>query len=306
MIKNILIVVLICFSQVSLAEVVKVLALGDAGEGNIDQYKVAMKMASHCQATPGQGSSDCSFVAYLGDNFYNGGVSSPSDSQFITKFEQPYLMLNIPFYIALGNHDYGETGLEFWKPYYQLLYARANPLSKWKMPAYYYRIKKGDVELFVIDTQGIYLNWNYEEQLAWLTNALNNSSATWKIVAGHHPYISNGEHGNAGNYEGCYFCGIVRGKFVKKFIEQAVCGKADFYLSGHDHNLQWLDKTCGTEFIVSGAGSKLTNLVYRDNNAKVYDNDTETGFVSLSFEKNSALIEFYSQENLLYSKKLIK
>ena len=43
-------------------------------------------------------------------------------------------------------------------------------------------------------------------------------------------------------------------------MEEAVCGKIDIYLCGHDHNLQWLEPKCGTEFIVSGAGSKSEGL----------------------------------------------
>ena len=37
----------------------------------------------------------------------------------------------------------------------------------------------------------------------WLTDEwAGGSTGTWRIAYGHHPYLSNGPHGNAGMYEG--------------------------------------------------------------------------------------------------------
>ena len=81
--------------------------------------------------------------------------------------------------------------------------------------------------------------------------------ATWRIAFGHHPYLSNGPHGNAGSYDGVPDAGTG----VKEFMEGAVCGLADVYFSGHDHTLQWLMPTCaGTELVVSGTGAAATSL----------------------------------------------
>ena len=44
------------------------------------------------------------------------------------------------------------------------------------------------------------------------------------------------------------------------FMEESVCGKIDVYFCGHDHNRQWFQPTCGTEFVVSGAAAKNTDL----------------------------------------------
>ena len=50
-----------------------------------------------------------SFVTGLGDNIYPSGCKSIKDSQFKSKFEKPYSNLpnKIPWYMILGNHDYG-------------------------------------------------------------------------------------------------------------------------------------------------------------------------------------------------------
>src|SRR5690606_28763752 len=73
---------------------VRFVALGDAGEGNPTQYKVAGAMETACAAHGG-----CEFALYLGDNFYDVGVSGPGDSQFQTKFEDPYQSIVFPFYV---------------------------------------------------------------------------------------------------------------------------------------------------------------------------------------------------------------
>ena len=72
----------------------------------------------------------------------------------------------------------------------------------------------------------------------------------------HHPYLSNGKHGVAGQYDGYSESMLVSGKDIKEFVEEEFCHKIDVYFSGHDHDLQWLEPSCGVEFIVSGAGSK--------------------------------------------------
>jgi hypothetical protein len=51
----------------------------------------------------------CDLILYLGDNFYPTGVTSTTDAQWTTKFEDVYVApsLAVPFWPVLGNHDYG-------------------------------------------------------------------------------------------------------------------------------------------------------------------------------------------------------
>ena len=74
-------------------------------------------------------------------------------------------------------------------------------------------------------------------------------------------------------------------------MEDAVCGKIDIYLCGHDHNIQWLEPKCGTEFIVSGAGSKSEDLP-GDNPAFFGLAETE-GFVWIELADDSLTGIFY-------------
>lgn len=219
-------------------------ALGDTGMGNADQARVARGLAKVCAER------GCDFVLLLGDNIYPTGVSSPEDAQFETKFEQPYAPIEAPFYVALGNHDYGANGggTEFDKGAHEVAYSSRS--TRWRMPAPHYRFRRGDVELFALDTN-LMLFFRDEAQRRDVAEWLEASPARWKLAFGHHPYRSNGPHGNAGSYDGVPGLGLG----VKRFMDEVVCGQVDFYLSGHDHSLQHLLEPCGsTELVVSGGG----------------------------------------------------
>jgi tartrate-resistant acid phosphatase type 5 len=88
-------------------------------------------------------------------------------------------------------------------------------------------------------------------------------------------------------------------------MEEAVCGKVDVYLCGHDHNIQWLEPKCGTEFIVSGAGSKSEDLP-GENPAYFGMPETE-GFIWVELKDNSFTGTFYDKTGAeLYSKTIMK
>jgi tartrate-resistant acid phosphatase type 5 len=279
-------------------DVLRFIAMGDAGEGNAGQYNVAAAIEQVCADKGG-----CEFVLYLGDNFYNDGVDSVDDDQFQTKFEMPYADLELPFWVAMGNHDYGELSFMWGKLEYEVEYT--NYSDKWNMLDKWYVVDQyPNLDVFVMDTTR--LMWNHETsaQRNWLDAAVAGSNAPWKIAIGHHPYLSNGKHGNAGNYEGWPFPDQVAGTTVKQVMDQSLCGKVDLYLSGHDHNRQWPQGTCGgaltTHFIVSGAGSKTTSFAYHSGgNAVHWEDDSQPGFLLLELTASKILGEFYDQDGAL-------
>ena len=144
----------------------------------------------------------------------------------------------MPFYVVMGNHDYGDTSFEWYRGEFQKQYAEVNP--KWVFPKEYYTFTglEGLADFFAFDTARIMWGDMVDEQKAFLNEAIANSSATWKVAFAHHPYLSNGKHGNAGNYEGFSFIPIASGQNVEEFIDDVICGKVDLYLAGHDHNRQ--------------------------------------------------------------------
>jgi hypothetical protein len=266
--------------------VVRFVAIGDTGEGNDTQKAVADGIAKVC-ATKG-----CDFVQLLGDNIYDVGVTSTSDPQWQTKFEVPYQGVDLPFWAVLGNHDNGGggAGTEPAVGDFQVQYSMVS--SKWKMTARFYSYVAGPAEFFGLDTNAGMLN-QHQAQTTEVAAMLDKSGAAWKVAFGHHPYLSNGPHGNAGNYEGLSFIPGVNGAGVKQLLDGSVCGKADVYICGHDHSKQWLEGTCsGTVLIVSGAGAKTTELPGTNPN---HFQDVVPGFLWAEISGNTFVGEFHDQ-----------
>jgi hypothetical protein len=72
------------------------------------------------------------------------------------------------------------------------------------------------------------------------------------------------------------------------------------YLSGHDHNRQFLMPSCGTEFVVSGAGAKNTDMPGRGNTT-FFEDDTVEGFLWVEIDGASFTGAFYDRDaNLDY------
>jgi tartrate-resistant acid phosphatase type 5 len=279
-------------------KIVRFIAMGDGGEGNPDQYQNAAAVKDVCD------DKGCDFVLYLGDNFYNDGVDSVDDEQFYDKFEAPYADLDLRFYVVLGNHDYGEWSIWEYKTDYEIEYT--NYSDKWYLPDRYYTFTQEHVQFVGLDTNALMFAWEPTDQHSWVASTLAASTADWKIAYGHHPYKSNGKHGNAGEYEGYEWLPIANGATVKEFMDDELCNKVDMYLCGHDHNRQWVEESCGMELIVTGAAAKTTDLEGRGNTT-YFEDDTIEGFVWIEITDNVLVGEFYDMYgNMEYTRTVTK
>ncbi len=233
------------------------LAVGDGGTGDAGQAKVAGEMERECARR------GCDFVALLGDNLYRSGARDAHDEAFERLFERPYARLAVPFFAAIGNHDEGQRGLgmSFERGDAQVAYAARS--AKWRMPARFYALRFDEVEIVVLDTNSLLYDRFVEAQRRRVREWLGGAEGRFRIVIGHHPLRSVGKHGDAGHYGGLpSIVPVAAGRSVRDFVEDEVCGKADLYLAGHDHNLQHLVEGCkGTELVVSGGGGKPSELV---------------------------------------------
>jgi hypothetical protein len=303
-------------------QAVRMILIGDSGNPGDGAYAVGRAIARVCEVR------GCDLVLGLGDNIYESGVDSVLDPQFEEKFEIPFEPVELPFYMVLGNHDntgfFGGDGAgnaagDFQVDYHyrDIEHPEAPRMTdRWKMPERYYRFSKGSqtsgaplVEFFAIDSSQIAggfpdadENFSYNNyglvQAQWLKEAVDASQAKWKIVVAHHPYVSNGSHGNAGNYDGVpsFLAPVLAGERYKQFAEETFCDDADFFFTGHDHDLQWLMETedCGkTEFIVSGAGSKHRSLERRNENPAYYEKGDSYGFFWVEISGDTMVGEAY-------------
>ena len=234
------------------------LAVGDWGrDGAFHQAEVAAQMGETAAQVGAK------FVIAVGDNFYEDGVASVSDPKWKTSFEDVYTApsLQVPWYVALGNHDYhGE-------PQAQVDYGKTSP--RWRMPQRSYRFAETSpagvtVETFVLDTTPLIPAYKVHPwlgpklagqgdptaQLAWLDSALGASKANWKIVVGHHP-IWAGDNSHAGN-EGHAGSPELVAQLDPILIRHGV----HLYLNGHDHELQHTQRGA-QHYVCTGAGSKM-------------------------------------------------
>jgi tartrate-resistant acid phosphatase type 5 len=280
------------------SRVVRFVALGDTGEGNTAQYEVGRAFDTVCMV---QG---CDFVLLLGDNFYDRGVDSPEDDQFRTKFEEPYAGIQLPFYVTLGNHDFGQIPVQFWRTDHQIEYSGRS--ARWNMPDHFYELVREHVTFISLDTNMIMLGLAWvRDQRDWVRERIAQATTPWIVAYGHHPYRSNGSHGNAGNFEGAGRIdptGLVSGRTLKSFFEDELCGNVDVYLSGHDHTRQWLEPACDVELIVSGAGAKTTDLERRDGNPMKFEDDATEGFFWIEIADDVMTVEIWDRQgNLSYT-----
>lgn len=231
--------------------------IGDWGrDGKAYQKQVAWQMARTAAET------DSKFTVTTGDNFYSLGVSSATDSQWASSFEDIYTepSLQRPWFPSLGNHDYGGD------VYAQI--DRSKISGRWRMPDRWYQIEgawfgRPDIDLFIIDTvvwrgkEAFPYKWlgsgiKTGDQLAqrnWLRLKLGHSNARIKLVFGHHPIYSVGKHG---------------GKSDMLDLDQIMReNKVTAYVNGHDHCLYHITHN-GMHYICSGGGSEELNVYTGD------------------------------------------
>jgi hypothetical protein len=233
---------------------VNLLAMGDWGAGAQDkgQKAVAETLARYADRVGTQ------FNGLLspGDNLYVK-LSGTKDYQWQTVFEDMYdpKRVNFPFFCVLGNHDYEND-----KPRIEQQYTFENPTSRFKMPARWYRVDfpegsaKPLVSVLALESNKPKMSpEDWQAQLRWMEEQLaDRNGAKWMICFAHHPLLSNGSHGDNGVLLTDW------GPLLRKYA-------VDFYICGHDHDLQHLE-TPGwhTTFIIAGGGGREATSMRRD------------------------------------------
>jgi hypothetical protein len=230
-------------------------AVGDMGSPGVVQATIAKGVEKACEGR-------CDFVLLLGDNLYWEGVEDRGDEETLSCLVGQYPSKRK--YLVLGNHDYIPTRPDLTRARNQLNWIRKSAEDTRDGVGaagrfHFYRFQAGFVKLVALDTNILVrgrVNSTYAELARWL-GPLRSSADEWIIMFGHHAYVSNGEHGDAGTYlEGGFK--LWPATFLQHFFTQHVIGRAHLYIAGHDHNLQFFSRSRGynTAQIVSGSGSK--------------------------------------------------
>lgn len=255
-------------------------ALGDFGQPGDVRARVMDALARHAALRAPAA------ILLLGDNFYPDGVSSIDDPRWRAEIEEPFAATNVdaPILAILGNHDHnGSTSA-------QVEYSRTS--SRWRMPAARwtreFASRSSDaheplVELFALDTQPMRLSGSEcDEQTRWLERELARSRARWKLVLGHHPALSYGEHGP---------CSTIGGALDALLARQVVTA----YVAGHEHDQQLIESAAGWSQIVSGASSAPRPTTGRGDGSRFAS--VEPGFACLIARPQGFWVEFVGADS---------
>jgi len=196
----------------------------------------------------------------LGDNVYGCGLPGLGDPGWKRQID-PLLSLGLPVFPVLGNHDYGRKAhprCTFSNPGVQVERSGQPGYERWIFPAKSYTVRSSLVELIFFDSSPIAYEWEGGAAVvAGLEEALAKpKQAPWRIVVGHHPLRSCGQHGNQPK--------TLR---VRQAVEPLL-STVDVYLAGHDHGLEIHPRKEGKPlYVISGGGSKVrgrTNCRHED------------------------------------------
>jgi tartrate-resistant acid phosphatase type 5 len=269
-----LIVFTLILAAPAIAQEVNLLAMGDWGANGPRQREVAAGMTRYIQSA----GKKFDAMVLAGDNFYvalEGGIHDP---KWKTMFEDLYdaKTFDFPWYVALGNHDY-----QLDRFMTEFAYAQANPQSRWKMPARWYRVDLPSPEdpivtVLMLDSNlTIMGEYGMAAEMKWLqTELAKPREAKWLIAVAHHPFVSNGDHGDTGPLA----------RIWGPLFEQA---KVDFYIAGHEHDLQHLqvEQFKATLLMVGGGGAGIRPM--RNASRGPFSKSTY-GFGHLTFTENEA------------------
>lgn len=221
----------------------RVCVIGDGGWGNASSLAVGRALVM----------LDCDQVRYLGDLVYPDGITSPDDPLLESRFFAPLnpaLEAGIPVYLVLGNHDWKQNA-DAW-----LELARRHPLIHF--PHYYYFEQWPDACAFSLETTW-FEKWYYlRRQGGWLSQALETAQdhqCRFSLLFAHHPMISSGSHGNAG-------------EMIDLHLRDKLIGRLDLLLGGHDHILSDEGEYRGTRQLISGSASINNDLGHPSDNQR--------------------------------------
>ncbi|VFQ61916.1 unnamed protein product [Cuscuta campestris] len=266
------------------------LVVGDWGrKGDFNQSRVASQMGRI------GGKLDVDFVVSTGDNFYDNGLTGKEDMAFKESFTDIYTAKSLQkqWYSVLGNHDYRGDAEAQLSPYLRKIDSRWLCLRSFVVNAEVAEIFFVDTTPFVeeyfsspehtYDWRGVNPRQAYLAGLLKdLESALAKSTATWKIVVGHHAIRSVGHHGDTN-------------ELIDHLLPLLRNYNVDIYMNGHDHCLEHIaDDGSAIQFMTSGAGSKAwrgdVKGLNKEGLAFFYDGQ---GFMSVQLMKNDLEIVFY-------------
>ena len=199
---------------------------GDSGSGNSDQAHLRDELST----------VPLNFLLHTGDLAYEDGSAAQIDGTVFGVYRG--LLKSFPLYPVAGNHEYATQRAA---PYLQafVLPENGDPDALER----YYSFDWGNAHFVALDTEQI-----GERQASWLAADLAKNQLPWKVVFGHRPPFSSGDHGSSQAF---------RDWFVPLLEEHHV----QLVLNGHDHDYERTHALNGVTYVVTGGGGVGTRPV---------------------------------------------
>ncbi|MDA9736738.1 metallophosphoesterase [Gammaproteobacteria bacterium] len=277
--KYFYVLTLLLFSKSLISEETNIFCfVGDAGEVNAIQSVVVSALTN----------SECTTLWHLGD-ITQLGVRSINDPELYESFLnpfKPFLDTGIPFYLAVGNHDYKgdpKVYLEVAKQYPSIHH-----------PNNFYTKKFGELCFFILDTtifDKLYYFHKRGSQIRWLKEEVDRlkNQCKFSIALAHHPLFSSGDRDRANPQ-------------LAIFLENYVFGTFDIYVTGHNHVLADEGDHKKTRQLISATGALPGGSPIKVQSGKF--NIETPGYLKMVITNNTARYSFISAESneILWSK----
>ena len=188
--------------------------------------------------------ADCDFVLLPGDNLYPNGVPSNGDTAFLDALAD---RVDVPLYLVLGNHDWGAYiwpvgGANKRRVKRQLAWVETR--DDVHGHTHFWSAQAGPVHLLALDSTYVVRRCNEalvcrgQGLLEALSSLTQPETSAWTVLAAHHAYLSDGDHGDAGSFVDSPPFNLGRGESWKAAVEAL---EPDLLVSGHDHHLQLIE-----------------------------------------------------------------
>lgn len=245
---------------------------GDIGSGKKPQYKVASVLDRW----------DPDLVLITGDIVYPSG----KDKHYDKKYFRPYanILPRIPFFPAIGNHDYGNTasaenGEKRFIKHYTKIHRRPK----------YYSFDAGGAHFISLDVNNEGYNIRAAapiapgtDQYKWLEKDLKEKKSQWTFIFLHVPIYASYKHGDHETLQ----------KALTPLISRY---GVDVVFAGHNHLYERTKKINGTTYITVGTGGADLNA---SGGKKPFSikHFAEYGFVSAVLTRHTLSLEMITHE----------
>jgi hypothetical protein len=202
---------------------VRFVAWGDSGAGTEDQLAAYEQM----RTVP------FDFLVHTGDVGYGSGTTNELQRNYFDVYANS--LESFPSFPSSGNHEYNSADATPFRQAFDLPQnGGPSGVERW------YSFDWGDAHFIALDTERM-----GDVQAAWLDADLAANKLPWKIVYGHKPPYSSGEHGSDGTFQ----------KYFNPILEKH---HVQLVLNGHDHDYERTTPINGVTYVVTGGGGAGT------------------------------------------------